>query len=106
MRVAIYSGGEASIALVGEVDVAHAPRVARLLRMLVDSGCNAVVDASALAFIDASGVAALLRARGHADARGRALVLVSPSATVLRTLELTATRDLLHVRRADLPRRR
>lgn len=101
VTVAVRSCGEASVALVGELDVAHAPHVARVLRALVDSGCNAVVDTSALVFIDATGVAALLRARGYADARGRTLLLVSPSACVLRMLELTAMSDLLRTGRVS-----
>lgn len=98
LSVAVGSEGERLVALVGELDVASAPRVARVLRMLVDRRCNTAVDASELAFIDATGVAALLTARNHADACGRAFALVSPSACVLRMLELTATRDLLHGR--------
>jgi anti-anti-sigma factor len=97
VSVAICSDTEASIALVGELDVAHAPYVARMLRMLTDSGCDTVVDVCALRFIDAAGVATLLDARAQAEARDHRLVLVSPSAAVVRMLELTGTQDLLLV---------
>jgi anti-sigma B factor antagonist len=105
VSVADCSEAGASVALVGELDVAHAPHVARVLRMLADRGCDAAVDVSALRFIDAAGVATLLNARAHAEARGHRLVLVSPSAAVVRMLELTATQDLLPVRSADPVRR-
>ncbi len=106
VSVAVCSEAEASIALVGELDVAHAPYVARVLRMFADSGCDTVVDARALRFIDAAGVATLLNARAHAEARGHGLVLVSPSASVVRMLELTAAHDLLLVQNVDSVRRR
>ncbi len=106
LSVAVCLEAEASIALVGELDVAHAPYVAGVLRMFADRGCDTVVDACALRFIDAVGVATLLNARAHAEAQGRGLVLVSPSASVVRMLELTATDDLLLVPSVDPVRRR
>ena len=105
VSVAVCSEAEASIALVGELDVAHAPHVARVLRLFADRGCDTVVDVSALRFIDAAGVATLLNAHAHAKAQGHRLVVVSPSASVVRMLELTATHDLLPVPSADLMRR-
>jgi anti-anti-sigma factor len=79
VTVAASAEGEASAALAGELDVAHAPRVERMLRTLVERGCNASIDASAVSFIDATGVAALIRARDSAAGLGRALVIVSAS---------------------------
>ena len=99
VTVAACTEGEASVALDGELDVAHAPRVGRMLRTLVESGCNASIDASAVSFIDATGVAALISARDRAAGVGRALVIVSASEPVLRMLELTAMGDLLSVLR-------
>ena len=99
VTVAALIEGEASVALAGELDVAHAPRVARMLRTLVESGCNASIDASAVSFIDATGVAALISARHRATELGRGLVIVSPSEPVLRMLELTAMGELLSVLR-------
>jgi anti-sigma B factor antagonist len=99
VTVAACTEGEASVALTGELDVAHAPRVERMLRTLVERGCNASIDASAVSFIDATGVAALIRARDSAAGLGRALVIVSASEPVLRMLELTAMGDLLSVLR-------
>jgi len=90
---------EVSVTLAGELDVAHASRVERMLRRLVESGRDASVDASAVAFIDATGVAALVGVRERAESLGRGFVVVSPSASVLRMLELTATEDLLHIPR-------
>ena len=105
VSVAVCSEAEASIALAGELDVAHAPYVARMLRMFADSGCDTVVDVCALRFIDAAGIATLLNARAHAEARGHGLVLVSPSASVVRMLDLTSTQDLLLVPDVDPLRR-
>lgn len=103
VRVMICSETEASVALVGELDVAHARDAARMLRMLVNRGYDATVDASALSFIDATGLAALLSARALARARRRTLVIVSPSEPVARMIELTATQDLLHACHAEEP---
>lgn len=99
VTVVACAEGVASVALTGELDVAHAPRVERTLRTLVESGFNASIDASALSFVDATGVAALIRARARAMVLGRALVIVSASEPVLRMLELTAMGDLLSVLR-------
>lgn len=99
VTVVACTEGEASVALAGELDVAHAPRVERTLRTLVESGFNASIEASALSFIDAAGVAALIRARERATGLGRGLVIVSASEPVVRMLELTATGDLLSVLR-------
>ena len=100
VTVAACAEDEVSVALAGELDVAHAPRVERTLRTLVESGFNASIEASALSFIDATGVAALIRARERATGLGRALVIVSASEPVLRMLALTATGDLLSVLRS------
>lgn len=99
VTIAAGAEGEALVVLAGELDVAHAPRVERMLRTLVERGCNVSIDASALSFIDATGVAALIRARDSAAGLGRSLVIVSASEPVLRMLELTATGDLLSVLR-------
>jgi anti-anti-sigma factor len=78
------------VQLCGELDLVSIPSLEECLDVAVaEVPRRLVLDLSALVFIDAAGVAALIRARRHADATGVGMVLDSPIAPVRRVLDLT-----------------
>ena len=83
-------GDEVVVGLVGELDLASSGELSTTLAELAASGRDVVVDLADLRFIDSTGMAALLRARGTAEANGCMLVLRKPHANVARTLALAA----------------
>lgn len=84
--------GRTTLTVEGDVDLAVADE-------LRDAGCSAVaarpadplrIDLSAVTFMDSSALNALITIRNTA---ATPVVLVSPSATVVRLLQLTALED-------------
>jgi anti-anti-sigma factor len=73
--------GAMRVEVIGRLDVATAPRLARALGAL-PSGGEVVVDLAGVALMDTSGAAVLLRAR-----HGRNLVVVHPDPNVRRVLD-------------------
>ncbi len=80
-----------AIAVTGELDVATAPA---LRAALADPEVEEVVLAG-VSFIGVAGLQVLLDANAE---RGRPLVLVTPSARVLRLLDLCGERDVFEIR--------
>ena len=82
--------GEQVLAVRGEIDLASVDDFRRALESLIrEARSPALVDLSGVTFIDSTGMAALMSARGTADAAGVELVLVEPSPQVRMVLELT-----------------
>ena len=78
------------VSLQGEIDAATAPRLGSRLFGLADEGKRAVVvDLSEVTFMDSTGIGVLLKALGHFSMREGKLVLVCPTARVLRPFEVT-----------------
>ena len=78
------------VTLVGEVDLATAPELDRLLDELVESAHRRLlVDLRGVEFMDSSGLASLVRAVHAADANGRQLIVRSGPPQVQRLFELT-----------------
>ena len=79
-----------TLALSGEIDIATAPGLRRELETLIaEAHSPAVVDLSAVTFIDASGLSALVAAKRSVAHTDVDIVLLDPSATCLRILEVT-----------------
>ncbi len=86
----------------GELDLATAPTLSMVLRMLVDSGEPwVVVDMSAVAFIDATGIGVLVDAADKAARQGGAFALSRPSRRVLRVLDILRLDSILPVLRCS-----
>jgi anti-sigma B factor antagonist len=86
------------IAVEGDIDLATAPRLARHLRQALCLPIDRVtVDLSDVDFMDSQGLHVLNDARLAAGARGVELVLLSPSCSVRRLLEVTASTELFEV---------
>jgi anti-anti-sigma factor len=82
------------ISLSGELDLATADDLGRLIRDVEESDISRIViDLSELSFVDSSGLQALLHARSRGD--GRISFLPSKHEAVTRVLALTQTDELL-----------
>lgn len=87
--VVVHEGGPVVAVLRGELDVAHAASVAASLAVIASRDCEVIVDLAGLEFMDSSGLAALVRARKHAQHAGKDLLLAAPQQQVLRLLTVT-----------------
>jgi anti-sigma B factor antagonist len=86
-------GAAVVIRAAGELDLAGAPRLRRAAERSARDARDlpVVLDLSQVSFIDSTGVRALLDIRELAG--GRPVVLLTPSPTVARVLDLTQLRD-------------
>jgi anti-sigma B factor antagonist len=82
VRVLAHAGA-VRVEVLGQLDFATAPRLARALGAL-PSGGEVVVDLAGVTLMDTSGVGVLLRAR-----HGRNLVVVHPDRNVRRVLDVS-----------------
>jgi anti-sigma B factor antagonist len=74
--------------LVGELDMATADDLSRLLRDASTNGDPIVLDFSGVSFMDSSGLRALLQGAGQANGSDP-LVILNPSAQVRRVLDIS-----------------
>jgi anti-sigma B factor antagonist len=86
------SGSRTLVTVSGDLDVAVAPDLERVLAEQVRRGV-VIVDLRELSFIDASGLGVLVRANTQAHHDGTALQLI-PGARVWRLLELCGLRTV------------
>ena len=78
------------VAVPEEIDITNAEALrSALLQAAADGHGRLVVDMTRTRFCDSSGLHALIAAHKRAEAEGREVVLVIPSATVLRVFALT-----------------
>jgi anti-sigma B factor antagonist len=77
------------IRLAGELDLATAPQLRQVLDAHSRHGQTMIIDLREVEFIDSMGLAALVRARHRALARGAQLKLVAPSESVQTVFRLT-----------------
>jgi anti-anti-sigma factor len=89
------AGGPTIIVLRGELDMAAATAVRRLVDRADRTGL--VIDLSAVAFADSSALRELLHARTAVAERGARLVLAAVPQPVRRLLEMTGTTGLFEV---------
>lgn len=97
---ATRQGTELLLELAGELDLATEPlfRVT-LHEQFGDETTNVTLDCSQLTFMDSSALAALLRTKREAQARGGDLILVEPRPSVERLLGLSGLDRRLSLRR-------
>ena len=84
-----YIGSEVVLALRGELDLLTKPQFVAALALAQAREVRVVLDLNELSFIDAGNIGVIHQAIKLARMRGTQLVLRSPSAPVLRVLELT-----------------
>ena len=89
-------GSASAMRVEGELDIAAAPHLRRVIGDLMGTGVRDVtVDLSRAAFVDSSGLGALLWAEHRLRAVGGDLAVVNPSPSVQRTIELAGLDELL-----------
>lgn len=81
---------EAVVKVVGELDLATAPRLREVLVDLAEQGANQVtVDLAEMRFINSTGLSVLVAAWKRMRENGGDLALRSPSAAAMKILEVT-----------------
>ena len=89
-------GRRSDLVVVGELDIATAPRLRRVVGDLMGSGVREMrVDLDGAEFIDSSGLGALLWTEHRLRAVGGHLSVVNAHDGVLRTIELAGLEDVL-----------
>lgn len=91
------TGGQAIVALRGELDVVDAASLAAALVAAVAREPVIIADLAGLEFIDPSGVAALVLARKQARRAGGDLLLAGPQDQVLRFLTVNGLADVFPI---------
>jgi anti-sigma B factor antagonist len=84
------------LALSGELDVISAPELEMHLSGLAADACPRVLlDLSGLTFVDSAGVSVLVKAKHEAEAKGRRLILRSPTEQVRQVFSVVGLADWL-----------
>ena len=79
----------------GDIDAHSAERLKQPLADLAAKHTR--LDMSGVTFIDSSGLRELVLAHQHAVEAGGSIVVVSPSATVRRLLDITSVAEILEI---------
>lgn len=87
--------GHVLLQVCGELDVAGAPRLHRILQGCAERGEHITVDLRNVRFVDCSGLRPLVTAAALAERQGRCFTVAAVSAPVRRVLELTRLTRLL-----------
>jgi anti-sigma B factor antagonist len=86
------------VVLSGELDMATAPELARVLGTVLDSGpTELVLDFSELSFIDSSGIAVLVESQHRLTECGRHLTIHAAHRHTVRVFEIAGLLDFLNV---------
>src|SRR5215212_10160982 len=95
----VEEGEAARLELCGELDMATAPVLARVMETAARSQPTRIVlDLTALSFVDVSGLRAILDAARRARREGRSVEIANPLPHIVRLLELTAIDQSVVVR--------
>ena len=94
----VGSEDEAVVKVVGELDLATAPRLRDVLVDLANHGANHVtVDLAGMDFIDSTGLSVLITALKRMRERGGDLALHSPSAAAMKVFEITGVTSVFAI---------
>ena len=92
----VHSSGIVLVRASGEIDLASAPSLARILAPFDDR--PVVLDVARVSYLDAAGIAVAVDHDRRLRARGTRMVLRDPSPLVRRVLEITGDDDLVERR--------
>jgi anti-anti-sigma factor len=95
LRIEVHGSHPARVVLEGELDLATAPE---LWACFLDLNGDIEVDCSGLDFTDAAGLGVFVQAHTRCEQAGAKLMLIDPSAFVLRVIEVAKLDSLLNVR--------
>jgi anti-anti-sigma factor len=90
--------GGCVVRLEGEVDLAVADELARVVLGCLDRADDVELDFGEVTFIDSSGLGALVRVRNEATRQGKTLSLVDVGRPTLRLLEITGLQEAFEIR--------
>ena len=98
----LQAEGSTGVVVHGELDLATAPALARVLSSALDRRpAELHLDLGPLTFVDSTGIRVLLDAWHRAEAVGCSFVLRSPRRSVARTLRLVGAGHLVAAASAD-----
>jgi anti-anti-sigma factor len=84
-----HAGKAAVIILAGELDLSNAERLLEVIRQVIGAGATELtLDVADVSFIDSTGISVFLTAYKWLMDSGGTLSLLSPTATVERTLHI------------------
>ena len=90
------NGDAARLTLVGELDMATAPRVEEAVADVLAKGArDVIVDLSGLAFVDSSGLRLFITLNDRAAVEAWTLGLIRPSAPSLSVFQITGAEENL-----------
>jgi anti-anti-sigma factor len=93
-----FAGGKAVLGVTGELDVLTAPELATIVDAVIDRGHSALVlDLAKCEFLDAAGLGVIATRADRLGRAGTMLTIRSPSAMVIRLLDITDLQDLVHL---------
>ena len=95
------SRSSSGLVVSGEVDASNVARLVGSLTPLPGESGEVTLDMSGVAFMDSSGLRALIDAHRRAEQSLRRLMITNPSRIVLRLIDLSGLRDVLHVSQED-----
>jgi len=96
---------EIVVRLIGELDLATAPRLDEELAGLAVGGApHVTLDLAELVFIDSTGLSALVSGLERLRDMGGSLVLRSPNASTMKVLEITGLTGVFDITKARLAR--
>jgi anti-sigma B factor antagonist len=99
----IAAGGEARVAVCGELDIASADGALGYVRDVIDRCRSAVIlDLADLVFCDARGLGTLVRMSSYAEKAGCPLWLSRPRPHVLRIMRICGLDRVLQVRNLQI----
>jgi anti-sigma B factor antagonist len=95
---AVSDPPSATVVLDGEIDIATAPAIRRLLLAAISGGdVHLTVDVSGVTFIGAAGIGVLVAAANRAREAGGGLSLLAPSPQVRRLLDVCPLDTILPI---------
>ena len=97
VQIRMKEDGTPVLAICGELDLASAPQLRRVIGGLMGTGArNMVIDLSEASFVDSSGMGALLWADHRLQAAGGELTAVNPQPNVARAFEIAGLGPFVH----------
>jgi anti-anti-sigma factor len=99
LRISRSIGPDATLQVAGELDAYTAPALEELLASESRDG-DLRLDLSGVSFIDSTGIRVIVKVDNDLRAHANGLVIVAPSPSVLRLLQLTSLDDRIRIEAA------
>jgi anti-anti-sigma factor len=100
-----FENARAVLAIRGEVDRVNAPELGAILDAVIERHRSVVLDLAELGFMNGWGLGVLAARASRFRRAGGTLTIRSPSAVVLRLLDITGVAEVVLLENSDPPRR-